>query len=267
MISLHPGDCLQVMPQLKAESVDVAITSPPYNISAKYHTYDDNLPWDKYYEWLGEVGKELHRVLKPDGSFFLNIGFTPRQPWTAMRAAGVFGEIFTLQNQIIWVKSIVVNNKTMGHYQPLNSPRFLNNNWEFIFHFTKEGKRKLDALALSVPYVDENNKGRWESSTGKAPEGNVWFIKYETRNQQGETKHPAVFPIELPERCIKLHGITHNMVVLDPFVGTGATMLACTNLSNESATINGIGIELDPEYIKVAQSLLPTEFTVISTSP
>ena len=253
MIKFYEGDCLKVMPkEIKDESIDVIITSPVYNIGAKYHKYNDKLPWEKYYSFITKASLEFYRSLKMDGSLFLNVGFTPRSPWTAMKIAEIFGKTFYLQNQIIWVKSVVINGKTHGHYQPLNSPRFLNNNWEFVFHFTKEGKRKLDALALSVPYIDETNKKRWASSIGKAPEGNVWFIKHESRNQKNEAKHPAVFPVLLPEKCIKLHGITNNMVVLDPFMGTGATMLACRNLSNENTTINGVGIELDKKYVEIA---------------
>ena len=251
MIELYEGDCLEILPTFKPELADVIITSPPYNLGAKYHKYNDNRPWDEYYDWIKKIVKEFARIIKPDGSLFLNMGFTPREPWTAMTTAGIFASQFKLQNNIIWVKSIIINGKTHGHYQPLNSPRFLNNNWEFIFHFTKLGKRKLNPLL--VPYVDELNKKRWASSTGKASEGNVWYIPHESRNQNNEAKHPAVFPVVLAERCIMLHGVTDNMVVVDPFVGTGASMLAALRLSNDNITVHGHGIELDSKYLEITR--------------
>lgn len=254
MIQLYQGDCLQILPTFQKEIVDILITSPPYNGRIHYSLYQDNLPWPDYYSFLDKVAKEFKRVLKEDGSLFLNIGFTPRQPWIAMKVAQIFGEYFTLQNQIIYVKSIIINNKTYGHYQPLNSQRFLNNNWEYIFHFTKIGKRKLNPQL--VPYVDELNKNRWATGKGKALEGNVWYIPNETYNQNNKTKHPAIFPVALPKKCLLLHGLSNQMLVVDPFAGIFTTGLACSDLSNEQCTVNFIGIEIDPKYVEIGKKRL-----------
>jgi site-specific DNA-methyltransferase (adenine-specific) len=68
---------------LKEKSVDVVVTSPPYNIGVKYNSYNDNVPTERYLSWLEDIGVEIKRVLKDNGSFFLNIGNKPTNPWKA----------------------------------------------------------------------------------------------------------------------------------------------------------------------------------------
>jgi site-specific DNA-methyltransferase (adenine-specific) len=79
-ISLYLADCIMAMNEIKKESVDVVVTSPPYNIGIDYHKYDDSLPREKYLRWIGDVGAAIKRILKPNGSFFLNIGTKPTIP-------------------------------------------------------------------------------------------------------------------------------------------------------------------------------------------
>jgi len=159
-----------------------------------------------------------------------------------------------VQNTIIWIKSISINNDSFGQFKPINSERFLNQQFEYIFHFTKTGKLKLDKLAIGVKYKHERNVHRWEHKYKRSKDnvrcrGNCWFMPYKTVISKKE--HPAGFPIELPENCIKLHGIKEDTVVLDPFLGAGTTLLACKKLG-----IKGIGIELDKEYCSIAKEKL-----------
>ncbi len=81
------GDCLDVMPGLEAGSVDVVITSPPYNLGIRYRSYDDTAPRAHYLRWVGRWAEEVRRVLAPGGSFFLNVGAKPSDPWVAMDVA------------------------------------------------------------------------------------------------------------------------------------------------------------------------------------
>jgi site-specific DNA-methyltransferase (adenine-specific) len=162
-----------------------------------------------------------------------------------------------LQNNIIWVKSISVNDVSSGHFKPINSTRFLNDQHESIFHFTKTGEVHLDRLGIGVPYADKSNIERWkhDEKGGTKPDcrcrGNTWFIPYETVQKKKE--HPAGFPIGLPANCIKLAGIKPDMVVLDPFLGAGTTLLAANKLG-----VNGIGIELDESYCVMTLEKLQT---------
>lgn len=233
---------------LPSGSVDVVITSPPYNIGVAYQSYDDRRPRAEYLRWLTSVGEQLDRVMKFGGSFFLNVGGTGSDPWVVMDVANAFRDQFVLQNHIIWVKSVSIGDDTVGHFKPITSRRYLNNNHESVFHFTKCGDVHLDRLAVGVPYKDKSNIGRWNHATAdRRCAGNTWFVPYKTvRSKAQKFDHPAGFPVALPERCIRLHG-GERLAVLDPFLGAGTTLVAASNLG-----MTGMGIELDAEYAATA---------------
>jgi site-specific DNA-methyltransferase (adenine-specific) len=249
-IEIWCGDCLELMKKrIDDKSISVVTTSPPYNQGVPYRSYDDDMDETEYLAWMSEVFGELNRVLTPDGSLFMVIGHAARKPWTAMRVAAIAGKTFQLQNQIIWVKSITVNDESHGHFNPISGKRFLNRTWEFIFHFTKTGKVPLDRLAVGVPYGDARNAGRTGSSLRCG--GDVWFIPYDTvHGSEDRGEHPATFPPAVAERCIKLAGIKKGMKVLDPFCGVSG-MDAALRLG-----VDGIGIDLDPVYCETATQRL-----------
>ncbi|WP_191569595.1 DNA-methyltransferase [Paracoccus yeei] len=241
------GDCLASLRLMPTDSVDVVVTSPPYNIGIRYGSYDDRLPRETYLAWLAEIGRELSRVMSAQSSLFLNVGSTNADPWIAMDVANAFRPIFALQNTISWTKSIAVGDDTIGHFKPINSRRYLNNNHETIFHFTQGGTTEIDRLAVGVPFKDKSNIARWGHERDKRCAGNVWFIPYRTvRSKAQKFDHPAGFPVELPQRCIKLHGRS-DAVVLDPFLGSGTTLVAAQQLG-----CRGIGIEIDSGYVATA---------------
>lgn len=128
------GDCLKVMHEkIEDGSVNAIVTSPPFNRGIAYHTYDDNRDKTEFSEWLDQIFHELHRVLHDDGSFFLTVGHAPKAPWAAIQMAEIAGKHFRLQNQIIWVKSITVNETSHGHFSPIQGERFLNRAWDYVF--------------------------------------------------------------------------------------------------------------------------------------
>src|ERR1700722_9422524 len=241
------ADCLTELRTMSSNSVDVVVTSPPYNIGVAYRSYEDRRPRQSYLDWIEEIGHQIGRVLKWDGSFFLNVGSTSTDPWVAFDVALAFKGIFTLQNTILWAKSVSIGADTVGHFKPITSKRFLNNNHESIFHFTKTGDVEIDRLSVGVPFKDKSNIARWGHEKDRRCAGNVWFIPYKTvRSKAQKFDHPAGFPVELPARCIKLHGVK-EATVLDPFAGTGTTLVAA-----ESLGCNGIGIEIDRQYAEKA---------------
>ena len=248
------GNCLATLKGMQAASVDVIVTSPPYNIGISYKSYDDSQPRGAYLAWLREVSKHLARVLKVNGSFFLNVGSTNSDPWVAMDVAGAFRGDFVLQNHITWAKSVSISADSFGHFKPITSRRFLNQNHESVFHFTKTGAVEVDRLAIGVPFKDKTNIARWGHTLDKRCGGNVWFIPYKTvRSKAQKFDHPAGFPVELPTRCMLLHG-KKDMVVLDPFLGAGTTLVAATKLGHR-----GIGIEVDADYVATSVARLKAE--------
>lgn len=248
---IYNEDCLRGMKtRLKSNSIDIIITSPPYNIGIKYNSYKDNKKFEEYLEWMNKFAQESCRVLKENGSFFFNIGDKPSDDLRSFNVANRILKYFKLQNSIHWIKSLAAPDRyvNIGHYKPINGKRYLSNCHEYIFHFTKKGDVNINKLAIGVPYGDKSNIGRY-SKQDIRDRGNTWFIPYET--VQEEKTHPAAFPTRLPEMCIKLHGFNKNTVVLDPFMGSGSTAIAARNLGH-----NFIGFEIDRKYIKICKEQL-----------
>lgn len=245
------GDCLALLGQLPEGSVDMVMTSPPYNIGVTYSIYDDNRPRAEYLAWLGKIALVLARVLAEDGSLFLNVGNASSDPWLATDAVGVFREWFRPPNQIVWAKSLSIGKDTFGHFKPLRSSRFLNPTHEAIRHFTETGAVPIDRLAVGVPFADKSNIARFGHAQDRRCAGNVWFIPYETvRAKAQKFHHPAGFPVALAERCIRLHG-SAGATMLDPFLGVGSTLGAAERLG-----CRGIGFEIDRRYAEVAVARL-----------
>jgi site-specific DNA-methyltransferase (adenine-specific) len=254
-------DCLEGIKKLDSSSIDAIVTSPPYNLNIQYSKYKDNKPRQDYLNWLQSIFLECKRVLKDDGHLFVNMGYSNVDPYVGMEVAFALRGDWELQNHINWVKSVHVNDKTSGHFKPINSKRFLCPTWEHLFHFTKTGNVEIDRLSIGVKYeyYEANIRGNQtsQSKPNLRDKGNVWFIPYETINSKDlRGKHPATFPVKLVENCLKMTGISKG-IVLDPFMGTGTTAVAAVNLE-----WNFIGYEIDEDYLQFAKSRLGVFRTV-----
>ena len=245
--ALHGGDCLTVLPTLPEASVDLVVTSPPYNLDIAYATYRDRREAGEYVAWIADVATALARVLRPGGSVFLNLAGSGRAPWLPFEVALALRGTFVLQNHIAWIKSVALGGDGVGHFKPIPGQRFLHQAYEPLFHFTLRGDVRLDRLAIGVPFKDKSNIARRGHARDLRCRGDTWFIPYATVQSRARRHgHPATFPVELPLWCAFLHGVA-DPVVLDPFMGTGTTLVAA-----ERAGGRGIGIELDPAYLAAA---------------
>ncbi len=266
-MKLIHGDCLEVLPTLAAGSVDLVVTSPPYNLGISYKTFKDTAPREDYLRWCRAWAEEVKRVMAEDASFFLNVGAAPANPLMPHQLILALTDgaepLFTLQNTFHWIKSITVETTkgeqiSAGHFKPINSKRFVNDCHEYIFHLTKTGNVELDRRGAGVPYQDKSNIARW-GHTGGADlrcRGNTWFITYETiQSRDKERPHPATFPVELVEQCVRLHGKGAATRLLDPFLGIGTSAVAAFRQQIEDFT----GIELDEHYLEVAKERLNEE--------
>jgi len=275
---LRRQDCITGMSRLAEGSVDIVVTSPPYNLGISYGKYSDHQDRRSYLGWCGEWAGQVRRLLRPDGSFFLNIGAAPSNPMLPHEIVMTLRDLFVLQNTIHWIKSIAIdefcshrpvagqidaglqtghrpvatNARSFGHFKPINSSRFLNDCHEYVFHFTRSGRVELNRLALGVPYQDKSNIARWSHTRGKdlRCRGNTWFVPYQTiQSREKERPHPATFPVQLAEWCIALHGTSRVRSMLDPFLGIGNSAVAAQRCGVKKF----LGFEIDDAYLSEAK--------------
>ncbi|MEY2562113.1 MAG: hypothetical protein QOH88_306 [Verrucomicrobiota bacterium] len=247
------GDCLEGMAEIAEATIDLVVTSPPYNLGIAYSRYSDRQDREGYLDWCYQWAAQVRRILKPDGSFFLNLGASPSNPLLPHELVLRLRDLFVLQNTIHWIKAITIENEegvpvSRGHFKPISSPRYLNDCHEYVFHLTPQGKTAIDRLALGVPYADKSNIARWghTGGTDRRCRGNTWFIPYKTiQRRDKERPHPATFPVELAANCIRLHGVRDELTMLDPFLGLGNSALA----ARECGVAKFIGFEIDQEYL------------------
>jgi site-specific DNA-methyltransferase (adenine-specific) len=248
------------MSRLPAESVDLVVTSPPYNLGISYRKYSDAQDRQSYLRWCHQWAEQVRRILKPSGSFFLNIGAAPSNPMLPHEIVMELRDLFVLQNTIHWIKSVTIEDEegdpqSLGHFKPINSKRFLNDCHEYVFHLTKSGRVELDRLALGVPYQDKSNISRWRHTRGNdlRCRGDTWFVPYETiQSRAKERPHPATFPVQLAEWCIKLHGVNRIETMLDPFLGIGNSAVA----AQRCRVRKFVGFEIDQTYLAEARRRL-----------
>ncbi|MHA2104570.1 MAG: DNA-methyltransferase [Candidatus Hodarchaeales archaeon] len=235
------------MEEIEDNSIDVIITSPPYNRGKEYTddskgSYNDKQELKDYCYLLQSVWNECYRVLKDTGIFFLNIGDAASDQGKSERVVQTAVDTGFIRIQtVVWVKSFLGR----GHYTPTGGNKRLNNLWENVFLLAKNKKNyKIYPKEIGIPYADKSNIGRYSDEDLRDP-GNVWLIPYsKTTGATIKKGHDAPFPIGLPIKCIKL---TKANTVLDPFLGSGSTLAAA-----EAMGINGFGYEKYPrkELIK-----------------
>jgi site-specific DNA-methyltransferase (adenine-specific) len=253
------SDCADVLKKMSKNSVDLIVTSPPYADQRK-KTYG-GIPVNQYVEWFLPISLELKRVLKPKGSFVLNI---KEKTVDGERATYVLELILEMKKQgWLWVEEYVWHKKNSF---PGKWPNRFRDSWERCLHFTKERKFDMYQDAVKVPMGDwaekrlnnlsKKDKIRDESQVKSGFGKNVsnWRGKetvYPTNvlhmaTECGNVNHSAAFPISLPSWFIKLFS-KEGDIVLDPFMGSGSTALAAINLNRHF-----IGTEIHEEYYKVA---------------
>ena len=262
-IDLYQGDCLDVLKTLEDNSIDVIVTSPPYSDQRK-STYGGIHP-DKYVEWFLPISSELLRVLKPTGSFVLNI---KEKVVNGERHTYVIELILALRKQgWLWTEEYMWHKKNSF---PGKWPNRLRDAWERLLHFNKDKKFNMYQDEVKIPIGDwstkrlanlsETDKTRDESKVGSGfgkkienwvgkdmvlPD-NVMYMATESSNKN----HSAAYPEGLPEWFIKLF-TQEGDVVLDPFLGSGTTSRVANRLNRHS-----IGIEMNEEYYKMTEESL-----------
>lgn len=235
---IYNGDCIEEFKKLEDKSIDCVITSPPYWKGFAYESYFNS--YKQYLDWSYEWMKEVKRVLKDDGTFFLNVANDSETTVRAFELMQIATNqlMFKLHDTIIWYRY---------NQQPANTDRQLTNQCEFIFMFRKFSSdiqlNKKDVYLNNPELFKTKNVGNvWELPFNKDNKSNKDFGRKETGSKWGHNG----FPIALPESCILL-ATKEGDIVLDPFIGSGTTAIASLKHNR-----NFIGFELNEEYCKLA---------------
>ena len=225
---VHTGDCIELMNKMPVGSIDVIVTSPPYNIKNStgnglkngsggkwpkaallngYKGHDDAMPYDQYVAWQRDCLSAMMRVLREDGAIFYNHKWRVQDGLLQHRSDILDG--FPVRQIIIWQRAGGINFNP-GYFLPT---------YEVIYLVAKPDFRLASKANAH---------------------GDVWRIPQEANNP-----HPAPFPVELAQRCIES---TTARIVLDPFIGSGTTAVAAT-----ASRRDWIGIDISADYCKVAR--------------
>ena len=236
------GDCFELIKDLPDNSVDLVVTSPPYSDVVFYgKKVNINKPKD-YVDWILPLFKEIYRVLKPSGSFILNINDKCEK---GLRSTYIYEMIYRndmetdlkLYDTYIWHKKNGIPNGSVKRFR---------NNTEFIFHFVKNPKQLkfyMDRVMEEPKEQPTKQRIRNEREMpDKVRPDNVFRFSTAGGLRDNTIKHPAPFHFELPLYFVKLL-TDEGDVVLDPFSGIGTTGIACNQLNRDY-----IGFELNGEY-------------------
>jgi site-specific DNA-methyltransferase (adenine-specific) len=261
--SIFCGDCSDVLNSFPENCVDLIFTSPPY-ADQRSNTYGGISP-EKYVSWFIPKAEQFLRVLKSNGSFVLNI---KERVVDGERSTYVL-ELILAMRQLgwFWTEEYIWHKKNS---HPGKWPNRFRDNWERLIHFTKSKKFKMYQDEVKVPIgnwandrlknLSDTDQRRDNSKVGSGfgkkisnwvgkdlvYPSNVLHMATECYNQQ----HSAVFPVALPEWFIKLF-TSENDVVLDPFVGSGTTLVAAKKLGRAY-----IGIDTNPDYCVLSANRL-----------
>jgi len=257
------GDCLDIIKTFPDGCIDLIVTSPPYADNRK-KSYQ-GVPIEQYVEWFLPISEQLKRILKPEGSFVLDI---KERAVNGERQTYVLELILGLKKQgWLWIEEYIWHKKNC---YPGKWPNRFRDAWERCLHFTKQKRFEMFQQAVMVPMgswaqkrlekLSDTDRIRDESRSLSGFGKNVshWLGKkyvYPTNvlhlaTECSNRNHSAAFPISLPAWFIKLF-TEEGSVVLDPFIGSGTTALACIELNRHY-----IGIELMGNYYKLAREAI-----------
>jgi site-specific DNA-methyltransferase (adenine-specific) len=232
---IYNEDCIEGMKKLPSNSVDLIVTSPPYNLSIQYAEHNDSMDLSNYYDWCKEWIDESFRVLKNGGRFCLQIGCF--QSNLNEPTYSTFTELFkksgfTFREFIIWNKNTIPKRTAWGSWKSPSNPR-ISPPFEMIINFHK-GSPKI--VEKGETDLTKEEFVQWTNG--------LWVMAPESAKKRN---HPAPFPEELVKRCIKMHSYI-GAVVLDPFNGSGTTTSVANKLGRRF-----IGYDITDNYCQLAE--------------
>ncbi len=227
-------------------SIDLLVTSPPYNVDIHYGSFQDDIPYEAYLEFTKNWLKKAYKLMKNDGRMCLNVPLDKSRGRKGAGFQSVYADIVSIAKNvgwkyfstIIWNEGNISRRTAWGSWLSARAP-YVIAPVEVIIVFYKDRWQKIKNGKSDI-----SKKEFMEWTNG------LWTFNGESKKRIG---HPAPYPVELPKRCIKLFSFVGD-TVLDPFLGSGTTLIAAALLKRK-----GIGVEIDKEYCKLAKRRLVKE--------
>ena len=238
------GDCLEVIKNIPDNSIDITFADPPFNLKKKYNGYKDNKEFNAYLAWCKQWIYEMVRITKPTGSIFVH-----NIPKWLTYYSNFLNEIAYFKHWITWDAPSAPMGKTLqpSHYG--------------ILYYVKDiKKRKFCEIRYphkrcrKCGYLLKDYGGKKASLHPFGPlVSDVWTDIHRIKHNKYRDEHPCQLPIHLLERII-LMSTDENDIVLDPFVGTGTTVIAAKRLGRRF-----VGIDIDEIYVNITKNKLSKE--------
>lgn len=232
-VRLYKGDFLEI--HLPDASIDLIVTSPPYNVGIDYNSYDDSISYQDYMYFTEQWLRKAYDMLKTDGRMCVNIPLDKNKGgkqnvyadfiWLA-KSLG-----YKYQTTIIWDRGHSSRRTAWGSWLSASAPQVIAPIEVIVVMYKDTWKKHTEGVSDLTK--EDFIKWTW----------GIWTFPYEPKQSTG---HPAAFPLELPLRCIKLFSYVGD-TVLDPFAGSGTTLVAAAQTGR-----NAIGVEIDAEYCEIA---------------
>ncbi len=223
--------------RVDGNSVDLVVTSPPYNVDIQYNSHKDDVSYADYLEFSRKWMSRCFEWLKDDGRFCLNVPLDKNkggQQSVGADLTTIAKEIgFHYHSTIIWNEGNISRRTAWGSWKSASAP-YVIAPVELIVVLYKKNWKKTSGSKISD--IERNEFMDWTNG--------LWVFNGESKKRIG---HPAPFPIELPRRCVKLFSYVDD-VVLDPFSGSGTTLIAAVTNNRK-----GIGIDVDRKYCELAR--------------
>lgn len=237
--------------KIKRNSVDLIVTSPPYNVDIQYNSHNDKISDEQYKVFSKKWMSRCYNWLKDDGRFCLNIPLDKNKGGQQSVGADLTTIAKTIgfkyHSTIIWNEGNISRRTAWGSWMSASAP-YVISPVELIVVLYKKTWKKTSGSQESR--IEKKDFVDWTNG--------LWTFNGESKNKIG---HPAPFPVELPRRCIQLFSFVGD-TVLDPFLGSGTTLIASYNEDRD-----GIGIDINPHYCQIALNRLKKETKIDLEKP
>jgi len=241
------GDCLEVMQNIPGNSVDITFADPPFNLNKKYNGYEDNKEFNIYLEWCKQWIYEMVRITKPTGSIFVH-----NIPKWLTYYASFLNETAYFKHWIAWDAPTAPMGKSLqpSLYGILYYVKDLRKSKFYEIRYPHKRCRKCG-------YLLKDYGGKKASLHPFGPlVSDVWTDIHRIKHNKYRDEHPCQLPVHLLERVI-LMSTDENDIVLDPFVGTGTTVIAAKRLSRRF-----VGIDIDEKYVNITKNKVSRESSI-----